>query len=284
MKKILITGENSYIGNSFQNWVSQYKEEYKVDTISVRDNKWKSKSFSEYDVVLHVAGIAHIKETKENKDLYYKVNRDLAIDVAKKSKEDGIKQFIFLSSMSVYGMNQGIITTNTIEKPKSSYGISKLEAENEIKKLIDEKFIVSILRPPMVYGKGCKGNYVSLDKLTNKVQFFPKVENERSMIHIDNLSEFIRIIIDKEITDILYPQNEQFVCTSELVRKIGLNKNKKIFLIGGFNYLINLLSKKIILIQKVFGTLIYDKKLSDIGYKYNVFKFDETIRRSINER
>ena len=134
MKNILITGENSYIGNSFQNWVSQYKGEYEVDTISVRDDKWKSTSFSEYDIVLHVAGIAHIKETKENKDLYYKVNRDLAIEVARKSKEDGIKQFVLLSSMSVYGMDQGIITTNTIEKPKSSYGISKLEAENEIKK------------------------------------------------------------------------------------------------------------------------------------------------------
>lgn len=283
MKKILITGENSYIGNSFQNWVSQYKEEYKVDTISVRDNKWKSKSFSEYDVVLHVAGIAHIKETKENKDLYYKVNRDLAIDVARKSKEDGIKQFIFLSSMSVYGMNQGIITANTIEKPKSSYGISKLEAENEIKKLIDKKFIVSILRPPMVYGKGCKGNYVSLDKLTNKVPFFPKVENERSMIHIDNLSEFIRIIIDENIGGVLCPQNKEFVCTTDMVRTMGVYKNKKMYTISGFNKIFKFLSNKINIVSKVFGDLIYEKNISDIIYDYQVVEFEESIRRSMNE-
>lgn len=283
MKKILITGENSYIGNSFQNWVSQYKGEYEVDTISVRDDKWKSSSFSEYDVVLHVAGIAHIKETKENKDLYYKVNRDLAIDVAKKSKKDGIKQFVLLSSMSVYGMDQGIITTNTIEKPKSSYGISKLEAENEIKKLIDEKFIVSILRPPMVYGKGCKGNYVSLDKLTNKVPFFPKVENERSMIHIDNLSEFIRIIIDENIGGILYPQNKEFVCTTDMVRVISMYKNKKMYTIPGFNKIFNFLSNKIDIVSKVFGDLIYEKSISDIRYDYQVVGFEESIRRSLNE-
>ena len=283
MKKILITGENSYIGKSFQNWVSQYKGEYELDTISVRDDKWKSTSFSEYDVVLHVAGIAHIKETKENKDLYYKVNRDLAIDVAKKSKEDGIKQFIFLSSMSVYGMNQGIITSNTIEKPKSSYGISKLEAENEIKRLIDEKFIVSILRPPMVYGKGCKGNYVSLDKLTNKVQFFPKVENKRSMIHIDNLSEFIRIIIDENIGGILCPQNKEFVCTTDIVMTMGICKNKKMYTISGFNKIFKFLSNKINIVSKVFGDLIYEKNISDIIYDYQVVGFEESIRRSLNE-
>ena len=283
MKKILITGENSYIGNSFQNWVSQYKGEYEVDTISVRDDKWKSISFSEYDVVLHVAGIAHIKETEENKSLYYKVNRDLAIDVARKSKEDGIKQFVLLSSMSVYGMDQGIITTNTIEKPKSSYGISKLEAENEIKNLIDEKFVVSILRPPMVYGKGCKGNYVSLDKLTNKVSFFPKVENKRSMIHIDNLSEFIRIIIDENIGGILYPQNKEFVCTTDMIRMIGIYKNKKMYTISGFNRTFKFLSNKINIISKVFGDLIYEKSISDIKYDYQVVGFEESIRRSLNE-
>lgn len=283
MKKILITGENSYIGNSFQNWVSQYKGEYEVDTISVRDDKWKSISFSEYAVVLHVAGIAHIKETEENKSLYYKVNRDLAIDVARKSKEDGIKQFVLLSSMSVYGMDQGIITTNTIEKPKSSYGISKLEAENEIKKLIDEKFVVSILRPPMVYGKGCKGNYVSLDKLTNKVSFFPKVENKRSMIHIDNLSEFIRIIIDENIGGILYPQNKEFVCTTDMIRMIGIYKNKKMYTISGFNRTFKFLSNKINIISKVFGDLIYEKSISDIKYDYQVVGFEESIRRSLNE-
>lgn len=283
MKKILITGESSYIGASFKNWVSQYEGKYEVDTISVRHKNWKNKSFKKYDVVLHTAGIAHIKETKENKSLYYKVNRDLAIEVAKKSKEDGVNQFILLSSMSVFGVEQGIITTDTVEKPKTSYGISKLEAENEIKKLIDEKFIVSIVRPPMVYGKGCKGNYVSLDKLTNKVPFFPKVENKRSMIYIDNLSEFIRIIIDEEIDGILYPQNEEYVCTTDMVKKISKYKSKNMFTIPGFNYLFKLASKKINIISKVFGDLVYEKQISDIGYYYQIVKFDESIRRSLNE-
>lgn len=282
MKKILITGENSYIGTSFKNWVSQYKEKYEVDTISVREDEWKNKSFDKYDVVLHVAGIAHIKETKENKDLYYKVNRDLAIEVAKKSKIDGVRQFVLLSSMSVYGIEQGVINSETVENPKSSYGISKLQGEREIQKLIDDKFIVSILRPPMVYGRGCKGNYVSLDKFTDKIPVFPKVQNSRSMIHIDNLSEFIRIIIEENIGGILYPQNEEFVCTTDMIKMMSKQKSRNMFIVPGFNSLFKLLSKKVNLVSKVFGDLVYDQKVSDIGYDYQIVKFDDSIRRSLN--
>lgn len=165
MKRILITGKNSYIGSRFQEWLAKHPDKYKVDAISLRDESWKEKDFSEYDVVYHVAGIAHRKETKENRELYYKVNRDLAYEVAKKSKQDGIKQFIFLSTMSVYGLESGVIDEHTPLKPKSNYGKSKLQAEELIKPLEDDSFKIAILRPPMVYGKGCKGNYPRLAKL-----------------------------------------------------------------------------------------------------------------------
>src|SRR5699024_574338 len=129
MKKILITGVNSYVGNRFAEWVKQYPEEYEVDKISVRGGRWKKMDFSDYDSILHVAGIAHRKETIENKKLYYLVNRDLTNGIALKAKKEGVKQFIFLSSMSVYGLIEGVIDNSTPLKPKSHYGKSKLQAE-----------------------------------------------------------------------------------------------------------------------------------------------------------
>src|SRR5699024_3355509 len=103
MKKILITGVNSYVGNSLEKRLEKDSEKYQVDKVSLRDSSWKEKDFSTYNSIVHVAGIAHRKETKENEHLYYQVNRDLAFRVAKKAKDNGVKHFIFLSSMSVYG-------------------------------------------------------------------------------------------------------------------------------------------------------------------------------------
>ncbi|MGB4351276.1 MAG: NAD-dependent epimerase/dehydratase family protein, partial [Tissierellaceae bacterium] len=218
MKSILITGKNSYIGSRFEEWLAKYPDKYKVDAISLRDESWKEKDFSEYDVIYHVAGIAHRKETKENRELYYAVNRDLAYEVAKKSKQDGIKQFIFLSTMSVYGLESGVIDEYTPLKPKSNYGKSKLQAEELIKPLEDDSFKIAILRPPMVYGKGCKGNYPRLAKLAKITPIFPDIDNKRSMIYIDNLSEFVRLLIDDYSSGLFLPQNSEYVKTSEMVR------------------------------------------------------------------
>ena len=123
MKKILITGANSYIGTSFEKYILEnYPQEYTVETVDMTNPSWKEKDFSEFDCVFHVAGIAHIKETKEKAKLYYSVNRDLAVETTEKAKNEGVKQFVFLSSMSVYGIETGIINKETVPEPKSNYG------------------------------------------------------------------------------------------------------------------------------------------------------------------
>lgn len=257
MRKILITGENSYIGTSFQKWMNQYPEDYQIESISVRGDQWKEKDFSKYDVIFHIAGIAHIKETKENQNLYYQVNRDLAYEVAKKSKIEGVSQFIFLSSMSVYGIDEGVITRKTPLQPRNAYGKSKKEAEDLIKSLKNFTFTLSIVRPPMIYGKNCKGNYLSLSKFAKKSYIFPYVKNKRSMLHIDNFSYTIKYLIDNCEDGIFCPQNQEIVCTSDLVEKISIQNNKSIFLsriLGKGLYLF----KKTILVKKVFGNLYYD--------------------------
>lgn len=257
MKRILITGKNSYIGTSIESWLGS---KYLVDTIDMKDFCWKEKDFSQYDVVLHVAGIAHIKETKENQSLYYEVNRDLAYETAKKAKKDGVKQFIFLSSMSVYGMITGVIDKNTRINPNSAYGKSKFEAEELIKQLEDEKFVVAIIRPPMVYGKGCKGNYSKLASLALKTPVFPNVDNKRSMIYIDNLSEFVKQLVDNNSSGVFLPQNAEYGNTSEMVRLIAESHGKRIKLTKAFNPLLRLLN--ISTVKKVFGDLLYEKSVS----------------------
>ena len=276
MKNILITGKNSYIGTSLENWLMREPDNYKVDTVDMKDGSWKEKDFSQYDVVFHVAGIAHIKETSDNQDLYYKVNRVLAYETAQKAKDDGVEQFIFLSSMSVYGIENGFIDKSTPLKPNSAYGKSKVEAEKLINKLQDDSFTVATLRPPMVYGKGCRGNYPRLVGLALKTPIFPKVDNKRSMIYIDNLSEFVKRLIDNRSGGLFFPQNADYVNTSEMVRIIAEVHGKRVVMTKLFNPLLRLLN--VSTVNKVFGDLVYDISMSDYVSEYRICGFRESIK------
>ena len=276
MKRVLITGKNSYIGTSLENWLMREPDKYKVDTVDMKDRSWKEKDFSSYDVVFHVAGIAHIKETSDNQNLYYKVNRDLAYETAQKAKQDGVEQFIFLSSMSVYGIEQGVIDKNTPLTPNSAYGKSKIEAEKLINKLKDDSFTVATLRPPMVYGKGCRGNYPRLVGLALKTPIFPKVDNKRSMIYIDNLSEFVKRLIDNRSGGLFFPQNADYVNTSEMVRIIAEVHGKRVVMTKLFNPLLRLLN--VSTVNKVFGDLVYDISMSDYVSEYRICGFRESIK------
>ncbi|MFC4409992.1 NAD-dependent epimerase/dehydratase family protein [Chungangia koreensis] len=276
MKRILITGKNSYIGTSLEKWLGNYPDKYTTDCVSLRGDLWKGIDFSVYDVVFHAAGIAHIKETKENANLYYKVNRDLAYEVAQKAKKEGVKHFIFLSSMSVYGIESGIIDKDSPLEPKSNYGKSKLQAEELITGIQGDPFKVAILRPPMIYGKGCKGNYNRLANLAIKIPIFPDVDNKRSMIYIDNLSEFVRLIIDDSKSGLFYPQNKEYVCTSKMVEMIGELHGTNIRMTKLFNVFLKLFP--INTVKKVFGDLVYDKKMNDYKNRYIVCDFETSIR------
>ena len=280
MKKVLITGKNSYIGNALEKWLAKEPENYQVESIDMKDGSWKEREFSSYDVVFHVAGIAHIKETASNSELYYKVNRDLAFETAKKAKNDGVRHFIFLSTMSVYGIDTGIINQLTPLNPKNAYGKSKIEAEELLNKLIDDSFSVAILRPPIVYGKDCKGNYPRLAKLAIRTPLFPKIENKRSMIHIDNLTEFIKQLIDSKSEGLFFPQNSEYVNTSEMVRLIAEFHGKRILMTKIFNPFLNFKVTKFAVFNKIFGDLVYDMSMSEIETKYRVFSFEETINRT----
>jgi len=283
MKRILITGKNSYVGNSLAEWLAQYPEDYEVHKISVRDDEWKEHDFSPYDSIVHVAGIAHVSRDPKMEELYYRVNRDLTYEIAKKAKEEKVKQFIFMSSIIVYGRKStttGMITADTKPIPDNFYGRSKLEAEKKIKLLQDDDFHIAILRPPMIYGKNSKGNYPKLAKLARITPIFPDFPNKRSMLHIDNLSEFLKLMIENEEEGLFFPQNKEYVQTSEMVKLISEAHGKKIYLTKLFNFILNPLRTRQGIINKVFGDLVYDMEMSRYKNDYCVNGLIGTIKKT----
>ena len=287
MKKVLITGANSYIGTSFENYVMQCHD-YQIDTVDMIDSTWRDKSFSEYNSVFHVAGIAHSdtgRVSEERKQFYYQINTDLTIETAKKAKADGVGQFIFMSSALVYGDSAPIgkpkrITRDTPVAPANFYGDSKVQAENGLLKLADESFHVVILRPPMIYGKGSKGNYPQLSKFAQKLPLFPYIKNERSMLYIGNLTEFVKLMIDNNESGIFYPQNAEYVATSEMVQVIAQAHGKKTRLVKGTTVPLKAMSHATGLVNKAFGNLSYDMSMSEYKENYRKFSFEESIRQT----
>lgn len=289
MKRILITGANSYIGTSFETYIkTQFPADYSVDTVDMIDGSWRNKSFCGYDVIYHVAGIAHSDSGKisaEKEKLYRSVNTDLTIETAKKAKKDGVKQFIFMSSAIVYGDSapigkKKVITKDTPVSPANCYGDSKVQAEKGIIPLSDASFKVVILRPPMIYGKGSKGNFPMLEKMAGKLPFFPKVENERSMLYIGNLVEFVRLVIENEEIGTFWPCNRECSITSELVREIARCHGKKTILISGFSWALKLLSLFNGNVNKAFGNLTYGNQLGDYKSEYRLYSLEESIKET----
>lgn len=280
-KNILITGKNSYIGNQLADWLAKEPENYKVTKISVRNDKWKEYDFSGYDTVVHVAAIVHKKEKKEYQYTYKKINKDLTISLATKAKNSGVKQFIFMSSLSVYGIEgelnkRSIISTETKCKPITLYGKSKLEAEQNLSELSSENFKIVIIRAPMIYGPGSPGNYSRLSRLAKNISIFPYYTNSRSMIFIDNLSEFLKLLIKNDDQGIFHPQNEQFIETKGMLEQIANCNNKKIWFIKQLSVFISIFKNQKS-IRKVFGNLMIDKELSYYPENYNLICFEKSI-------
>lgn len=293
MKKVLITGANSYIGTSFEKYVKDhYLNQITVDTVDMIDGSWRKKDFSKYDVVFHVAGIAHAdvgKVSDEVKAKYYAINTDLAIETAKKARDEGIKQFVFMSSMIIYGDSAPYgktkrITKDTEPKPSNFYGDSKWQADKGVRELSDSHFLVTVLRPPMIYGKGSKGNYPTLSKMAKRLPIFPNIENERSMLYIENLCEFLCQVIIRGEGGVFWPQNEEYCNTSEMVRIIASTANHRILISKNLNWVLALAKlvpgRSRILVDKAFGNLSYEKSMSQYSFIYQIVSLKESIIRT----
>ena len=286
MKRILISGINSYIGKSFKDYIALFPG-YESVSISMRDGSWREEDFSGIDVVFHVAGLAHSDNGRisaEKARAYYDVNTRLTVELAEKARREGVKQFIFMSSAIVYGDSGKVgrlrrLNLNDRCSPANSYGDSKLQAEIGLKGLEREDFKVVILRPPMIYGPGCKGNYPVLSLFARRLPLFPYIENERSMLYIGNLTAFVKLMIDNEEAGLFFPQNAEYSNTSKLVAMIAAAHGKKLPLIRGFGWAVKLLGFFTPLVDKAFGNLSYSMSMSEYpGGEYRVYSLEESIK------
>ena len=281
MKKILILGNDGYIGSHVEAWLKQY-DDLVVSGICIKNDVWKKTSFQGYDVIVDTVGIAHIQPKKELEKLFYSINTDLTIALCEKAKESGVGQFIFLSSMNVFGDDCGIITSTKNPKPSSFYGDSKLKADLKIQAMNSTSFKVASVRPPAVYGKGCKGNFPILVKYAAKLPIFPDYNQKKSMIFIDNLCEFIRLLIVNNSLGLYHPQNEKYTSTTQMVREIAKAEGNRIYFTKMFNSILYLFEKKIKTINRAFSNDAYELELSEyFDWTYCVAEFEESIRRSI---
>ena len=283
MKKILITGAGSYVGESVRRYILSTSTDFQIDAVDTMGDNWKKADYSQYDVVYHVAGIAHVNADPKMEALYYKVNRDLTIEVAKHAKAAGVKQFIFMSSQIVFHESQSlkteVLTAQTKENPNGFYGDSKLQAELGIKPLEDENFKVCILRPCMIYGPNAKGNFPRLAKLACKTPIFPCWHNKRSMLYIDNLAEFVKQAILRELSGTYYPQNRELADTVEIIRFFAKAAGHRIWITRLLNPFVWLGSFVLQPINKMFATYYYDPEMSKTDFDYQLVSFEESLKR-----
>ncbi len=286
MKNILITGAGSYVGTQVEQHLLSAGG-FRVESLDMQREGWEQTDFSGFDVIFHVAGIVHLKgqEAAAARELYYKVNRDMTLTLAKKAKEQGVGQFIFMSTASVYGENEPlgrekVITRDTPLAPVNDYGRSKLEAEQGLEQLKDERFHVVILRPPMIYGKNCRGNYQTLSRLASKLPAFPRVSNRRSMLYITNLAEFVRLMVENNEQGIFWPQDGELINTSAMVEQIAAARGKKILLVPGLTWALKLASHVTGMVNKAFGSFYYEPQLSAYKENYCIRTVEQAIRET----
>jgi nucleoside-diphosphate-sugar epimerase len=228
MAKILITGTNSFVGTN----IRKYSKYHEIDEISLFDKNPEDIDFTGYDVVIHLVAIVH-QTIKISEVEYFKINRDLCLEVAKFSKKAGVKQFVFLSTVKVYGkFIKGYSFWNEKSQcfPDDAYGKSKYAAEIALKELNGSNFTVSIVRTPLVYGEGVKANMLSILKLIKKSRWLPfkNVNNRRSFTSAENLVAFIDRIIEKRASGIFIAMDKDAISTSELVLMISDTLGKKV--------------------------------------------------------
>ena len=285
MSNILITGANSFVGTNYIRY-SKYK---KIREVCLLENKPENLDFTGVDVVLHVAAIVH-QEKKFHESEYFRINRDLCLEVAGRAKDAGVKQFVFLSTIKVYGeFKSGISIWNENSEcyPEDGYGRSKYEAELGLLKLGSRDFIVSIIRTPLIYGIGVKANMLSIITLVDNIPVLPfgKVNNKRHFTYIENLVKLIDRIIERKASGLFIAMDTRSLSTTELVELIsdGLGKKRILFRLPRF-----IIKVGMIVIPKIFdrlyGSFEIDnaKTLKELDF-FPPFKPEIGIKRMVQD-
>jgi len=272
--KVLVTGSSGFVGGRF---VSDFGSQYEIKTASLRATPISDISLDKIDVVVHCAALVHQMQGASREE-YFTANYQLTVALAQKAKQAGVKQFIFLSTAHVYGIYgdienpQTVLTTETPCNPQDPYGESKLAAEKDLQALQTANFIVSIVRPPLVYGEGAKGNLLSLAKLVQRMPWLPfKYDrNRRSIIYVGNLTYFIHLVIQKQIFGIFLPQDQKPLSIKDMITLLAQSMNRDVWLFTPPQLLLFFLKKALPhYSSRLFGSLALDSTESNskLGYR-----------------
>lgn len=288
--KILITGKTSRIGCAFADHMKErHPDEVETEAVSLRGEEWKQKDWSAYDAILHCAGVAKTDiaapGSKEEQH-YYAINRDLAIEAAKKAAEDGVSHFIYLSTMMVYGNSAPIgktftIDKDTVPKPASVYGKSKLAGEEGVSEALkNSTTLLTIIREPVVYGQHLGGEVQKLLQLSKKLPVFPRINSTKSYIYEGNLSECFYRILQNKTTGILCPADEEALTTTDLFVTMRRLQKKGCWTPGHLLGLLKLLSHVTGSVNAVYNDMKYTQELSAIkDLNYRAFTLEESLQR-----
>jgi len=279
---ILLTGSNGFIGSYFKN---HYSNKYKIESFSFLNNNFEDLSLSNIDTVIHLSALVH-QMGGASKNEYEKVNITQTLDLAKKAKKSGVKHFLFMSTVKVYGEETDIAyTEKSVCLPQDEYGQSKLKAELELQKIEDEKFKISIIRTPIVYGYGVKANMKNLINLVDKNPILPfaKIKNKRSMVYIGNLCHLIDEVMIQNKSGIFLASDDEAISTTKLIILISQSLDKKTSLIKipFFETLLKVLKPSFH--KRLYGSLEIDNSETKEKLKYsNLYSVEDGIKFMIN--
>lgn len=287
---IILTGSSGFIGQNFINRTS----EYNIVPVSLRNTLMETIDFKDIDTVLHLAGLVHQMKGAPEEE-YFRVNSDLTFELAKKAKEKRVKHFVFISTAKVYGESSKIGKTfdeKFICSPLDPYSKSKLQAEEKLKSLEDINFKVAIVRIPLVYGAGVKGNLNNLMNLITKISFIPlgKINNKRSLLYVGNLIDILKKIINQQRSGIFIACDNTSLSTSELIQLIAQSLNKKIVLFEMPAFIRKTIAKlKPGIIDRLFGSFelnnTFTNQTLEFAPKYSIETgMNEMVEHYINNR
>ena len=283
--KILIVGQTSFVGQGVGNWFRKKAPVPQVDFLSVRDDLWRTRDFSGYDAVIFAAALVHHPEVTDW-ELYHRINVQLPLDFAEHVKVQGVKQFVFFSTLSVYRAERTlpegtIIDENTPLEPLSLYGKSKLMAEHRLQQLQTGDFHVSIVRSSYVYGRGCQGRHLDVKALlARKLPLLPDAFGnvKMGMVHIDNLAQLCWLIVNSGCSGVYHAQDRDPMSTTDILRALAPEK-KSIrcgWLLRPFG--------RMSLLNRLFGGVAFSEELSQCPLgEYRVVSMADGIRRTMEE-
>ena len=283
---VAVTGANGFVGN----YLSNFLENKNIDVRRIQRKKSKnafiiedinsntdwSSALKDVDVLVHCAAKVHILDAlnKDKINSFYSINVDATKKLAYQAAFCGVKRFIFISTIKVFGEETELnnpFSLNSVNNPQDHYAISKLKSEIALQELTSKSNLeLIIIRPPLIYGPNVGANFLKLMSYVYKKYPIPfgGINNKRSILYIGNLVDLIyRCINDKKpVGKTLLVTDLEPLSTAELSEKIAYSLNIKPLIISIPNWVLNFVNNLLLRrvdLKKLTSSLVVDSSESN---------------------